>query len=50
MYIISFFFLNVHNFFFHFFFLPHLVACGILVPQPGMEPVLPALGAQNLNH
>ena len=26
------------------------VACGSLVPQPGIEPVLPALEAQNLNH
>ena len=26
------------------------VACGILVPQPGMEPVPPALGARSLNH
>ena len=26
------------------------VTCKILVPQPGMEPVFPALGAQNLNH
>ena len=24
--------------FFFFFFLPHHVACGILVPQPGTEP------------
>ena len=40
MYIISFFT----------FFWPHLVACGILVPWLGIEPVPPALGAQNLNH
>ena len=26
------------------------VACGILVPWPGIEPMPPALGAQNLNH
>ena len=27
---------------------PHQVACGILAPQPGIEPVPPALGAQVL--
>ena len=26
------------------------VARGILVPRPGMEPALPALEAQSLNH
>ena len=26
------------------------MACGILVPQSGIEPTLPALEAQNLNH
>ena len=26
------------------------MACGILVPRPGIEPVSPALEAQNLNH
>ena len=26
------------------------MACGILVPQPGMELVSPALGSQSLNH
>ena len=26
------------------------VACGILVPRPGMEPVPSALGVQSLNH
>ena len=31
------------------FFWPHCVAFGILVPQPGIEPMLPALGAQSLN-
>ena len=30
-------------------FLPCRVACRILVPQPGIKPVLPALGAQSLN-
>ena len=29
---------------------PLLVACGILVLQPGIEPVPPALGVQSLNH
>jgi len=32
----------------HFVFGP--VACGILVPCPGIEPMPPALDAQNLNH
>ena len=27
-----------------------VAACGILVPQPGMEPGPPALGAWSLNH
>ena len=31
-------------------FWPHSTACGILVPQPGIEPVPPALEAQSLNH
>ena len=31
------------------FWLPH-VACGILVPWPGIEPMPPALEAQSLNH
>ena len=26
------------------------MACGLLVPQPGIEPVFPALEVQNLNH
>ena len=26
------------------------VACGILVPQPGIEPMLPAMKVQSLNH
>ena len=37
-------------FFFNLFFWPHRVACGILVPRPGIEAVPPALGAQSLNH
>ena len=32
-----------------FFFLP-CEACGILVPQPGIEPTLPALEARSPNH
>ena len=32
------------------FFLPHHVACKILVPLPGIKPMLPALGAQSLDH
>ena len=35
---------------FVFNFWPHSVACGILVPQPGIEPAPSALGAQSLNH
>ena len=40
-------------FFFRFsfvlFWLRH-VACGILVPQPGIKPTAPALEVQGLNH
>ena len=32
------------------FFWPHCVACGILVPQPGIKPTLPALEAWSPNH
>ena len=28
----------------------HCMACGILVPQPGIEPVPPAVEAQSLKH
>ena len=35
---------------FLFFFLPYHLAYGILVPQPGIEPMPPDLGAQSLNH
>ena len=38
------------EFFFFFSFEPHHAACGILVPQPGIEPRPPALGARSLNH
>ena len=30
------------------FFFPYHMACGILVPQPGIEPISPALEAQSL--
>ena len=33
-----------------FFFWPCTVACGILVPQPGIELSSPAVEAQSLNH
>ena len=33
-----------------FFFRPHCEACGILVPSPGIEFMLPVLGAHSLNH
>ena len=32
------------------YFWPHSAAYRILVTQPGIEPVPPALGAQSLNH
>ena len=35
---------------FHLFFWSCRVACGILVPQPGIKPVPPALEAQSVNH
>ena len=31
-------------------FWPHRVACGILVPRPGIKPIPPALGAWSPNH
>ena len=43
--------LGIYIFFFSssfFFFWPHHMACGILVPRPGLEP--PAVEAQSLNH
>ena len=33
-----------------FFFWPRRAACGILVPQPGIEPATPTLEAWSLNH
>ena len=35
---------------FFFFFWPRHVACGILVPQPGIEPGPSALKVQSPNH
>ena len=35
--------------FFCFLFWPHHAACGILVPQPGIEPESPALEVRSLN-
>ena len=35
---------------FFFFWWLHHMACRILVPQPGIEPVPPILGAQSLNN
>ena len=32
------------------FFWPHCVACGILVPRPGMEPAALAVEEQSFNH
>ena len=34
---------------FFFFFWPYCMACGILVPQPGIKPAPPALEAWHLN-
>ena len=36
--------------FFFFFFWLLGIACRILVPQPGIEPVYPAVGAWSLSH
>ena len=32
------------------FFWPCLITCGIFVPQPEIEPELPAVETQSLNH
>ena len=45
--ICSFFQLNFNSIF---FFWPHLVACGILVPPPGIEPAPSAVKAWSPNH
>ena len=36
--------------FFFFFFFLHRIECGILLSQAQIEPVLPAVEAQSLNH
>ena len=36
--------------YYYYFLTMHCLACGMLVPQPGMEAVLPALKAQSLSH
>ena len=42
---------SLHIFKIHLFiFWLQLIACGILVPPPGIEPAPPASEAQNLNH
>ena len=43
-------FKNVYFLFFLFFYWSCSAACGILVPQQGIEPAPPALEAQSLNH
>ena len=40
----------VSTFIFYLFFLPHLEACRILVPLPGVDTMLPTVKAQSLNH
>ena len=37
-------------FFLSFLLWPHPTACGILVPQPGIEPAHPELEVWSLNH
>ena len=32
------------------FILPHPIACGILVPQPGIQPMSPEMEDQSPNH
>ena len=41
-----------HLFLFYYYYLGggEHTGCRILVPQPGIEPMLPVLGLQNLNH
>ena len=46
--VVSFLFLSLLLFFV--FFWPWHMACGILVPWPGIEPASPAVEAQTLNH
>ena len=39
-----------YEFLLPFFFWPHHMACGILVPQPWIEPMASALEVRSLNH
>ena len=41
---------TTHNFLSFFFFFGCAAACRILVPQPGIEPVPPAVEAWSPNH
>jgi len=45
----TFFFFNKVKSFFFLTLWPHCEACGILVPQPGVEPVPPAVEEWSLN-
>ena len=52
---VFFFFFNIYYFYFFFILNCFILstghtACGILAPQLGIEPMLPPLGAQSLNH
>ena len=40
----------IFKYFIQFTFLPYQPACGISVPQPGIEPVLPAVKGRSPNH
>ena len=42
--------LSLYQLLFLFIFLPHLEACRILVPLPGVETMPPTVKAQSLNH
>ena len=43
-------FIFIFIYLFIFKFWPHCVSCGILLPQPRIDPASPALGAWSLNH
>ena len=47
---LMFFFFNLFIFFFRFLFFGQAMTCEILVPQPGIKPVPPAVEAQCPNH
>ena len=49
-FLVSSFFSSAFTFSFLFVFRPYHLACGILVPQPGIKPVPPALEVWSLNH